>query len=360
MNSFYASFIKNIITEMSFYLIFFAIFLIVTGSIVRLIEKKFKHNRIFDKELIDKTIKPIYWMLSIVFIMIFMSVVIKSFRLEVEASIYLQILNIIPTIKSIVIVFFVTLSFLTLIKMFQKKFILSKKESGIDVDIQKVDMFSKLLSIVVLICAVIPVMQIFGVGLGAIATVGGLGGLIIGFSTKDLFTNFFGLFSVYLDKPFAIGDEITILDKGINGVVEEIGLRTTTLRTSNNKTAVYLPNSIFNTMIIENNTRILNKIFIQEFKIECSDLEMLNDLFEQVKLELKNFAFIDKNINSVIRIVDLNHREIIISFKIFFEPINIANFVTHSNVVMKFLFQKLKNNNIKIFDKNEKFIMKEI
>ena len=225
---------------------------------------------------------------------------------------------------------------------------------------QKVDMFSKLLSIVVLICAVIPVMQIFGVGLGAIATVGGLGGLIIGFSTKDLFTNFFGLFSVYLDKPFAIGDEITILDKGINGVVEEIGLRTTTLRTLNNKTAVYLPNSIFNTMIIENNTRILNRIFIQEFKIGCSDLEMLNDLFEQVKLELKNFAFIDKNINSVIRIVDLNNREIIVSFKIFFKPINIANFVTHSNIVMKFLFQKLKNNNIKIFDKNEKFIMKEI
>ena len=356
MNFFYSDFIQNIVTEMSFYLIFFIIFFIVTSSAVRLIEKKFQHNYIFDKDLISKTIRPIYFMLSIVFILIFISVAMKSLNLKKE--IYLQILNVIPIIKSIVIVFFVTLSCLTLIKMFQKKFILYRKESGIDVDIQKVDMFSKLLSIVVLICAIIPIMQIFGVGLGAIATVGGLGGLIIGFSTKDLFANFFGLFSVYLDKPFAIGDEITILDKGITGVVEEIGLRTTTIRTSNNKTAVYLPNSIFNTLIIENNTRILNKIFIQEFKIECNDLEILNDLFEQIKLELKNFAFINKDINSIIRIVDLNHREIILSFKIFFEPMNAENFAKNSNIIMKFLFQKLKENNIKISDRNERFVMR--
>jgi MscS family membrane protein len=329
----------------------------VTGSVGRFIEKRFPDNIIFDKELVSKTIRPIYWMLSIIFFLIFASVVIKLF--DFKEDIYKQILNVIPTIKSLVIVLFVTLSILIFIKLFQKKYIVFRRHSGVAVDIQKIDMFSKLCSVLVMVCAAVPIMQILGVGFGAIAAIGGLSGLVIGFSTKDLFTNFFGLFSVYLDRPFEIGDEITILDKGINGVVEEIGLRTTTIRTSNNKTAVYLPNSIFNTLIIENNSRILNKIFLQEFKVVCRDLSSLDHFFDVMKVELKNFSFVNKDMNSIIRIIDLNNKEAIISFKIFFDPMGGEDFAYNSNKIMRFIFDKFKENNIKVIDKNAKFIVRE-
>jgi len=56
-----------------------------------------------------------------------------------------------------------------------------------------------------------------------------IGSLAIGFAARDSIENLFGTFTVLIDKPFEIGDWITIDD--IEGTVEEVGFRSTRIRT---------------------------------------------------------------------------------------------------------------------------------
>ncbi|MBN1772310.1 MAG: mechanosensitive ion channel family protein [Deltaproteobacteria bacterium] len=68
----------------------------------------------------------------------------------------------------------------------------------------------------------------------------GIGGLAFAFAAKDSIENFFGSVAVILDRPFEIGDWVVI--EGVEGTVEELGLRSTRIRTFYNS-QVSLPNS---------------------------------------------------------------------------------------------------------------------
>jgi MscS family membrane protein len=68
----------------------------------------------------------------------------------------------------------------------------------------------------------------------------GIGGLAIAFAAKDSIENFFGSVTVILDRPFEIGDWVVI--EGIEGTVEELGLRSTRIRTFYNS-QVTVPNA---------------------------------------------------------------------------------------------------------------------
>ena len=70
----------------------------------------------------------------------------------------------------------------------------------------------------------------------------GVGSLAVGFAAKDSIENLFGTFTVLLDKPFQLGDWITVGD--IDGNVEEVGFRSTRVRTFYNS-LITVPNSRF-------------------------------------------------------------------------------------------------------------------
>jgi MscS family membrane protein len=68
----------------------------------------------------------------------------------------------------------------------------------------------------------------------------GIGGLAVAFAAKDSIENFFGSVTVILDRPFEIGDWVVI--EGVEGTVEELGLRSTRIRTFYNS-QVTIPNA---------------------------------------------------------------------------------------------------------------------
>ncbi|MBD65566.1 MAG: hypothetical protein CME62_10185 [Halobacteriovoraceae bacterium] len=59
----------------------------------------------------------------------------------------------------------------------------------------------------------------------------GIGGLAFAFAAKDTLANFFGSIMLVLDRPFDIGDIITAGD--VEGIVDEVGFRSTRIRTFN-------------------------------------------------------------------------------------------------------------------------------
>lgn len=81
----------------------------------------------------------------------------------------------------------------------------------------------------------------------------GLGGAAIALASKDTIANVFGSFVIFVDRPFQVGDWVEI--DGQEGTIEEVGLRTTRIRTFANS-LITLPNSTLTTAPINNWSRM--------------------------------------------------------------------------------------------------------
>ena len=79
-----------------------------------------------------------------------------------------------------------------------------------------------------------------------------VGGLALGLAAQDTVANFFGAVAIFLDKPFHIGDRIKV--ESVDGMVEAIGLRSTTVRNLDGH-HVTIPNKLMGNAIITNITR---------------------------------------------------------------------------------------------------------
>jgi MscS family membrane protein len=77
----------------------------------------------------------------------------------------------------------------------------------------------------------------------------GVGGAAIAIAAKDTLGHVFGGLNIFMNKPFQMGD--TIVYKGIEGTVEEVGLRITIMRTVDD-TQVFIPNSEISNSLLEN------------------------------------------------------------------------------------------------------------
>jgi len=96
------------------------------------------------------------------------------------------------------------------------------------------------IKIAVVILAIIYVAESFDVEIVPLLTGLGIGGLAFAFAAKDTIENFFGSIAVIADRPFVVGDWVVIDD--VEGTVEELGLRSTRIRTFYNS-LVTVPNS---------------------------------------------------------------------------------------------------------------------
>src|SRR5262249_57218607 len=80
----------------------------------------------------------------------------------------------------------------------------------------------------------------------------GVGGLAIALAAQKTIETLFGGVSVISDRPVFVGDVCRFGDR--SGVVEDIGLRSTRLRTAD-RTLVTVPNAQFSSMTLENFSR---------------------------------------------------------------------------------------------------------
>jgi small-conductance mechanosensitive channel len=90
--------------------------------------------------------------------------------------------------------------------------------------------------------AVGAVLMIWDVDVTPFVASAGLLGAGLAFAAKDSLSNLFGGISIFLDKPYKIGDYV-VLDKGERGEVTAIGLRSTRILTRDN-VQITIPNSI--------------------------------------------------------------------------------------------------------------------
>jgi len=116
-------------------------------------------------------------------------------------------------------------------------------------DDQLVPILQKTLKVFLIIVGGILFLQNMGYSVGGLLAGFGLGGAAVAMASQDSLSNLFGSIVVVFDRPFRVGDWIEV--DGKEGTVEEIGLRTTKMRTFANS-VMTIPNSKFTTSVINN------------------------------------------------------------------------------------------------------------
>ena len=153
--------------------------------------------------------------------------------------------------------------------------------------------FAKLLRIIIVIVSLLTIMQTIGYSISGLLAFGGIGGLAVSFAAKDLLANFFGGLMIYTDTPFKVGEWIRSPSTNIEGTVEYIGWRLTCIRTFDRR-PLYVPNSMFVNMPIENPGRMQNRRIKTSIGVRYQDSSKLEDMLKSLRIFLNNHPELDK------------------------------------------------------------------
>jgi len=116
-------------------------------------------------------------------------------------------------------------------------------------DDQLVPFVAKTLKIFIIMTGVLVVAQNMGYSISGLIASLGIGGIAIAMAAKDTIANVFGSIMILVDRPFTVGNWIKTSE--FEGVVEEVGFRSTRIRTFA-RTLVNVPNSTMANMVIDN------------------------------------------------------------------------------------------------------------
>jgi len=178
------------------------------------------------------------------------------------------------------------------IRNMERDILSSAAAEGRSVDTTTVDAVGKLLRVSVAITAALMALQTLGFNISGILAFGGIGGIAVGFAAKDLLANFFGGLMIYLDRPFAVGDWVRSPDRNIEGTVEEIGWRLTVIRTFD-KRPLYVPNSTFSSIAVENPSRMSHRRIYETIGIRYDDAGKMAAIVAEVRGMLETHPELD-------------------------------------------------------------------
>jgi MscS family membrane protein len=258
----------------------------VRGIISKLSGQSRSTENVLDDAFFDSLVSPargVVWILGL-------SIAVHIVAIHSDSVVFQSV----SAIRNVGIVLMLTWFLQRFIRSYVALFIDSKLSAEEPVDTTLVHGLGKLLRGAVAITATLIVLQNLGVNIGGLLAFGGIGGIAIGLAAQDVFKNVFGGFTIYFDRPFSVGDWIRSPDRDIEGTVEHIGWRVTAIRTFN-KRLLYVPNSVFTTIALENPSRMSHRRIYENIGVRYSDIGSLPKILDEVKAYLRQNTDIDQN-----------------------------------------------------------------
>jgi MscS family membrane protein len=166
----------------------------------------------------------------------------------------------------------------------------SRTESKLDD--QLIPLIRKATKAFIFILAFILTAQNLGYSVSGLLAGLGIGGLALAMAAKDTLANLFGSMMILIDRPFHVGDWITF--SGGDGTVEEIGLRSTRVRTFA-KTVVSIPNAALANATVENHSLMPKRRIKFSLGVTYeSTVKQVENLVARIEDYLKNNKDIDQ------------------------------------------------------------------
>ena len=270
------------------------VFIIVFGALLldffqrkltRRLQIRLEHTRTpWDNAFVESVRKP----LSALIWLIGISLAGQLVAQKAEASIFDYILP----VRNVGVIAIFTWFLVRFISQAETNIIKTRRAHDVNFDITTVDAIAKLLRLSVIITSVLVILQTLGFSISGVLAFGGVGGIAVGFAARDLLANFFGGLMIYLDRPFSVGDWVRSPDREIEGTVEKIGWRLTIIRTFD-KRPLYVPNSVFANIAVENPSRMTNRRIYETIGIRYDDVAKMGPIVNDVENMLRNHPDID-------------------------------------------------------------------
>lgn len=192
----------------------------------------------------EKYLLPVAKITSIYLIVVLSSLFLRLLQLPVE--VVASIIKLLNAAKPLVI----TIVFYKIVDIVSLYFSKLADKTESTLDDQLVPLLRKTLKAFVVILGTLFVLK-EGLEVDIVPFLTGLsiGGLAFALAAQDTIKNFFGSIMIFIDKPFQVGDWITSGD--VDGTVEEVGFRSTRVRTFRNS-VMYIPNGKIADATIDN------------------------------------------------------------------------------------------------------------
>lgn len=187
-----------------------------------------------------------------------------------------------PTVRTVAIVLVVAWFLVRLIDQVESNVLKRAMQRGRPIDQTTADAVAKLLHASVLITAGLVVLQSMGISISGVLAFGGVGGIAVGFAARDMIANFLGGATVFLNRPFSVGDWIRSPDQDIEGVVESVGWRATTVRRFD-KRPLYVPNAVFTTVSLENPSRMTHRRIYETIGLRYDDAAVVGPVVADIR-----------------------------------------------------------------------------
>ena len=277
---------------------------ITTRLFLGSLRKQFKKtNNIWDDCIINSIYRPftiLVWILGVVFTLEAFSNDLKIFNISNDFLIDL---------KRAGIIFVIALFLSNLSKNFQQAIVANNVSNNIDVDEATYEAIAKIIRLSIIITSGLIILQTFGFSISGVLAFGGIGGVAVGFAAKDMLANFFGGLMIYLDRPFRKGDWIRSPDREIEGTVENIGWRQTSIRNFR-KNVIYIPNSVFMNIIVENPSRMTHRRIREVIGLRYKDMPKMVAIVNDVKEMILNHNNIDHAQTTIVNFDSYNDSSI--------------------------------------------------
>lgn len=264
---------------------------LVVGVVVRhmlnTLAKRTRDSRnIIDDSLFDALTAPVNGLVWIIGVAFAAHIVGR----QTDAAIF----DAVDTLREIGIVAMIMWFSIRFVKNYETRYVEEKQRRGEPVDQTFVTAVGKLVRAAAIITALLIILQTMGINIAGLLAFGGVGGIAVGLAARDIMANVFGGLTVYLDRPFAVGDWIRSPDKEIEGTVEEIGWRRTVIRTFDQR-PLYVPNSVFTTISVENPSRMHNRRIFENIGVRYDDVAVVPAILEDIRAYLKENPEIEQS-----------------------------------------------------------------
>ena len=200
-------------------------------------------------------------------------------------------------VKSLLIVA-VFWTFYSAVNIFRSEIYKFSAKFGKELSQEIGNFFVKTLKVLIIALSVVAILQEWGINVSAFIASLGLGGLAFALAAKDTVANLFGGLTILADKSMKMGDWIKV--GSVEGIVEDIGLRTSKIRTFE-KSLITVPNSYIANNPIENFSRRQNRRIMMYIGLTYdTPAKAVQQIVKDIRSMLIKHPRIDKNLTLLV------------------------------------------------------------
>ncbi|MCO6475861.1 MAG: mechanosensitive ion channel family protein [Phaeodactylibacter sp.] len=213
------------------------------SRLLRPLVRRFTHYRARGQSVPPELVWKIARAASIYIVLRLIKAFLPVLQLPIESASF-AVMTI--RILSVVLVVYILLRILDVFVFYADRF---TRRTESKMDEQLLPLLKGGVQFILLAGGVIQAFRVLQVDITTLIAGISIGGLALALAAQDTLKNLFGSLTIFLDKPFQVGDWINFSD--VDGTVEEVGFRSTRVRTFANS-LVYVPNGKLADMVINN------------------------------------------------------------------------------------------------------------